>query len=163
MSEEELRGQVEELARMVGGVMDVLEEIQGRSPGVTKPPTPAWALVTAAAPTPAGGPEADLEAWVSWAIAAYEVQHWPSCWAQHRGLVLELVCFRQLWAEAASSSTGHELSVWHQSWAQFLRRAPAALEGCRGGRSHKVETGPPAAGPGGMGSTQTSVELGDGT
>ena len=86
---------------------------------------------------------ADLEAWVNWAVGAFGIERWPTCWKEHRGLLLELAGYRQAWAQAASATSGQALITWHESWWRFLARVhcdAVALAACQGGRNHATAT-----------------------
>lgn len=142
---EELSARVDGLARLVGELADTVAHAADGQPDVV---TPAWELAANAAPEPTADAMADLEAWVTWAVSAYGVERWPTCWKEHRGLVLELASHRQAWAQAAAGTSGQALVTWHESWWRFLARVhcdAVALAACQGGRNHREASGRIAA------------------
>lgn len=137
---DDLRAEVEGLRRLMGDLLDRLVGQQEAADGPAGVRTPAWVVTAAAAPPEGADPEGDLEAWVSWAIGTYELERWPTCWREHRGVVLELAAFRQWWAQATQGSSGQQLAVWHEHWWRFIARVhqeTTTLTRCQGGRSHR--------------------------
>ena len=137
---DDLRAEVEGLRRLMGDLLDRLVSQQEAADGPAGLRTPAWLLATVAAPGEAAEPDADLEAWVRWAIGAYELERWPTCWREHRGIVLELAAFRQWWAQATRGSSGQQLAIWHEHWWRFVARVhqeATSMARCQGGRSHR--------------------------
>lgn len=138
MSElDELNARVDGLTRLVGELADTVAQANN---GHSDLVTPALELVADAAPQPTTDAMTDLEAWVSWAVDAYGVERWPTCWKEHRGLVIELASHRQAWAQAAGGTSGQALVTWHESWWRFLARVhcdAVAVAACQGGRNHR--------------------------
>jgi len=137
---DDLHAEVEGLRRLMGDLLDRLVGQQEGADGPTGLRTPAWAITTSAAPFEATEPDADLEAWVRWAVDAYQLERWPTCWREHQGVVLELTAFRQWWAQATQGSNGHQLAVWHEYWWRFIARVhqeATSMARCQGGRSHR--------------------------
>ncbi|MBV8526825.1 MAG: hypothetical protein JOZ75_00770 [Candidatus Dormibacteraeota bacterium] len=133
---EDLSARVDELARMVG---DLAELITQPRTGVSPEASPALQLVRDAGPRVDEDALGDLDAWVSWAVNTYEIERWPTCWKEHGGVVLELTGFRLWWLEA-SAEGGQVLVNWHESWWRFLgrmRRDATPLSRCQGGRNHE--------------------------
>ena len=137
---DDLRAEVEGLRRLMGDLLDRLVGQQEAGDGTAGARTPAWQLTATAAPPGAADPGEDLDGWVRWAVGAYELERWPTCWREHRGVVLELTAFRQWWAQATQGSSGHQLAVWHDHWWRFIARVhqeTTSLARCQGGRSHR--------------------------
>lgn len=102
--------------------------LMGTYPGGIEASDPAWT---------------DLTGWVSWLTETYEVTDWPSCWAQHHGLVQELTALRVEHA-ACLVGTAHECVLWHESLWQFLERVIKVSSRCLGGNRHESRAALPA-------------------
>ncbi len=98
---------------------------------------PSWVLLgTYAGAIDAADPAwTDLADWVAWLVATYELTDWPSCWAQHHGLVQELVAHRVDHADCLSG-TAHECVLWHESLWQFVDRVAKISSRCLAGKRH---------------------------
>jgi hypothetical protein len=134
-----LRQEVDSLRRLVVGLADVVSARQNDD-GQAPTRTAAWRLAAEAAPPTQDDATADLEAWVTWAVTTFEVERWPRCWKEHHGVVLELVAFRQWWAQLAQGSSGNQLAVFHDHWWRFIARVhhqTTTLARCQGGRTHR--------------------------